>query len=131
MTCFFTNETESYKYYPDEISAREEIERYIEHYHHHRPHQALMNFTPALMNFTPAHVHETNNKSQLMAELKEMKRQTRERRKEFWMRRAEMALPLVSGGTQDMDQPRSVDPGANMTAVFQQQPSNSLGSRVP
>jgi len=104
--------------YPDEISAREEIGRYIEHYHHHRPHQALM-------NFTPAHVHETNNKSRLMAELKEMKRQTRERRKEFWMRRAEMALPLVSGDTQDIDQPRSVDPGANRAAVFQQQPSDS------
>jgi transposase InsO family protein len=104
--------------YPDEISAREEIGRYIEHYHHHRPHQALM-------NFTPAHVHETNNKSRLMAELKEMKRQTRERRKEFWMRRSELAIPLVSGGTQDMDQPRSVDPGANTAAVFQQQPSDS------
>jgi putative transposase len=33
--------------YPDEISAREEIARYIERYHHSRPHQSLMNFTPA------------------------------------------------------------------------------------
>ena len=104
--------------YPDEISAKQEIGRYIEHYHDRRPHQALM-------NFTPAHVHATNNKSRLMAELKEMKRQTRERRKEFWMRRSEMALPLVSGGTQGMDQPRSVDPGANTEADFQQQPMNS------
>lgn len=28
--------------YPDAISAKEEIGRYIEHYHHRRPHQALM-----------------------------------------------------------------------------------------
>ena len=48
--------------YPDEISAREEIGRYLERYHHSRPHQALM-------NFTPAHVHEVNNKSRLLAEL--------------------------------------------------------------
>ena len=31
--------------YPDEISAREELGRYIESYHHTRPHQSLMNFT--------------------------------------------------------------------------------------
>ena len=42
--------------YPDEISAKEEIGRYIESYHHSRPHQSLM-------NFTPAHVHEVNSKS--------------------------------------------------------------------
>jgi putative transposase len=53
--------------YPDEISAREEIGRYIASYHHSRPHQALM-------NFTPAHVHQVNNKSRLLAELKEIKR---------------------------------------------------------
>src|SRR5688572_29039403 len=63
--------------YPDEISAKEEIGRYIERYHHHRPHQSLM-------NFTPAHVHEVNNKSLLLAELKEMKRRTREKRKVYW-----------------------------------------------
>ena len=50
--------------YPDEISAREEIGRYLERYHHSRPHQSLM-------NFTPAHVHEVNNKSRLLAELQE------------------------------------------------------------
>ncbi|MSP39981.1 MAG: hypothetical protein EXR70_15945 [Deltaproteobacteria bacterium] len=42
--------------YPDEISAKEEIGRYIQSYHQTRPHQSLM-------NFTPAHVHEVNNKS--------------------------------------------------------------------
>jgi len=77
--------------YPDEISAKEEIGRYIERYHHHRPHQALM-------NFTPAHVHEVNNKSRLLAELKEMKRKTRERRKEFWTRAANTDVELKSGG---------------------------------
>lgn len=104
--------------YLDEISAREEIGRYIDHYHQHRAHQALM-------NFTPAHVHETNNKSRLLAELKEMKQKTREKRKEFWLRRSEMAPPLVSGGTLGMGQPRSVDPGANTAAVFRNQPADS------
>jgi putative transposase len=103
--------------YLDEISAKEEIGPYIDHYHQHRPHQALM-------NFTPARVHETNNKSRLLAELKKMKRETREKRKAFWMRRSEMALPLVSGGTLAMDQPRSVDPGANAAAVFQPKPAD-------
>ncbi len=104
--------------YPDEISAKEEIGRYIENYHHHRPHQALM-------NFTPAHVHEVNNKSRLLAELKEMKRKTREKRKAFWMRRSETAPALDLGGTQGMGRARIVDPGANTEAVFQDQPSDS------
>ena len=63
--------------YPDEISAREEIGRYIERYHHSRPHQSLM-------NFTPAHVHELNNKSRLLAERQEIKRKTREKRTVYW-----------------------------------------------
>ena len=63
--------------YPDEISAKEEIGRYLESYHHTRPHQSLM-------NFTPAHVHQVNNKSLLLAELAEIKRKTRERRKSYW-----------------------------------------------
>src|SRR3989304_4311091 len=45
--------------YPDEISAQEEIGRYIERYHHHRPHQALT-------NFTPDYVHRVNNKTALL-----------------------------------------------------------------
>src|SRR5512146_3425644 len=80
---------------------REEIGRYIEHYHHRRPHQALM-------NFTPAHVHEQNNKSRLLAELKEMKRKTREKRKEFWSRRSETTVEFDSGGSLGMGRPRSV-----------------------
>lgn len=58
------------------IAWEEEIGGYIERYHHHRPHQSLM-------NFTPAHVHELSNKSLLLAELKEMKRKTREKRKAY------------------------------------------------
>ena len=73
--------------YPDEISAREEIGRYIERYHHSRPHQSLM-------NFTPAHVHEVNNKSRLLAELKEMKRRTREKRKAYWVAKPKSGFNL-------------------------------------
>jgi putative transposase len=77
--------------YPDEISAREEIGRYIERYHHQRPHQALM-------NFTPAHVHEVNNKSRLLAELKEIKRRTREKRKAYWMQKRNSGSTPFEGG---------------------------------
>jgi transposase InsO family protein len=63
--------------YPDEISAREELGRYIETYNQSRPHQALF-------NFTPAHVHQLNNKSALLAELNDLKRRTREKRKAYW-----------------------------------------------
>jgi len=104
--------------YPDEVSAKEEIGRYIESYNHQRPHQALM-------NFTPSHVQEVNNKSRLLAELKEMKRKTREKRKEFWRRRSETAPGLDLGGTQGMGRSEIVDPGANTQAVFQEQPSDS------
>jgi len=104
--------------YPDEISAKAEIGRYIEHYHHHRPHQALM-------NFTPAHVHELNNKSQLLAELKEMKRKTREKRKEYWKKHSLTAPGHESGGTPGMGRSEIVDPGAYTETVSQQQPSDS------
>ena len=64
--------------YPDETSAREEIGRYIRHYNQDRPHQALW-------NFTPAYVHQLNNKTQLLEELKEMKQTTRAKRKQYWI----------------------------------------------
>ena len=47
--------------YPDELSAREELGRYIETYNQSQPHQALF-------NFTAAHVHQLNNKSVLFAQ---------------------------------------------------------------
>lgn len=104
--------------YPDEISAREEIGRYIERYHHHRPHQSLM-------NFTPAHVHEVNNKSRLMAELKEMKRKTREKRKAHWVTQQKLSQPPPAGGCPDKGHSEIVNPGANTEAVFQHQPLDS------
>jgi putative transposase len=64
--------------YPDEGSAREEIGRYIAHYHTERPHQALF-------NFTPAYVHQVHNKTALVNELTAMKKTTRERRKDYWI----------------------------------------------
>ena len=64
--------------YPDEPSAREEIGRYIAYYNEDRPHQALW-------NFTPAHVHQVNNKSALLEELRAIKRRTREQRKAYWL----------------------------------------------
>lgn len=63
--------------YPDERSAREEIGRYIDFYNTDRPHQSLM-------NFTPNYVHEANNKTDLLNELKEIKREARQRRKQYW-----------------------------------------------
>jgi putative transposase len=104
--------------YPDEISAKEEIGRYIESYHHTRPHQSLM-------NFTPAHVHELNNKSRLLDELKEIKRKTPERRKTYWAEKQKDDQPCVQRGCPDKGQSRSVDPGANTEAVFQHQPQDS------
>lgn len=63
--------------YPDERSAREEIGRYVDYYNTDRPHQSLM-------NFTPGRVHEVNDKTTLLNELKQIKKETRQRRKEYW-----------------------------------------------
>lgn len=104
--------------YPDEISAREEIGRYIGSYHHSRPHQALM-------NFTPAHVHQVNNKSQLLVELKDMKRSTREKRKAYWEHNPTLGSTPAEGGCPDKGQSEIVNPGANTEAVFQHQPTDS------
>jgi putative transposase len=104
--------------YLDEISAKEEIGRYIERYHHTRPHQSLM-------NFTPAHVHEDNNKSWLLAEIKEMKRKTRENRKAYWEQNRNRDSTPSAGGSPDEGPARSVNPGANTEVVFQHQPPDS------
>ena len=104
--------------YPDEISAREEIGRYIERYHHSRPHQSLM-------NFTPAHVHVVNNKSRLLAELQAMKRKTREKRKAYWVQNRNPGATPSDGKCPDKGQDRSVAPGANTAAVSQHQPPES------
>ena len=98
--------------YPDQISAKEEIGRYIERYHHTRPHQALM-------NFTPAHVHQVNNKSVLLAELKEIKRRTREKRRAYWAEREKPYEPSIEGGCPGKGRCKIVDPGANTEEIFQ------------
>lgn len=104
--------------YLDEISAKEEIGRYIESYHHTRPHQSLM-------NFTPAHVHEVNSKSRLLAELKEIKRKTRESRKAYWEQNRNPDSIPSEGGCPGKASARSVNPEANTEAVFQDQPPDS------
>ena len=109
--------------YPDEISAREELGRYIESYNQTRPHQALF-------NFTPAHVHQLNNKSLLLAELKELKRKTREKRKAYWAENQNIGQPTIEGGCPGKGPSPSVNPGANVEEVFQHQPSDSQ-TRVP
>ena len=100
--------------YPDEISAREEIGRYIQFYNQSRPHQALF-------NFPPAHVHEVNNKSVLLQELKEMKSKTREKRKDYWMRRTQQAQPSVEGGYPGEGRGKIVDPGAYTEEISDRQ----------
>jgi putative transposase len=104
--------------YPDEISAKEEIGRYIQRYHHHRPHQALM-------NFTPAHVHEVNNKSQLLAELKEIKRRTRQKRKAYWEQNRNSGSTTFEAGRPGKGPREIVDPGANTEGNFQHQTRDS------
>jgi transposase InsO family protein len=63
--------------YPDEISARYEIGRYIDHYNTHRPHQSLW-------NFTPHRVHEVNNNTLILQELNDLKHRSRLARKLYW-----------------------------------------------
>jgi putative transposase len=104
--------------YPDEQSACEELGRYIESYNQCRPHQGLF-------NFTPAHVHQLNNKSVLMQELNEMKRQTREKRKVYWAEQQKISQPSVEGGCRGQGRTEIVDPGANTEAAFQHQQPDS------
>jgi len=63
--------------YTDELTAREAIEKYIHYYNEERPHQALW-------NFTPTYVHQVNNKSLILAELKKLKMDSKARRKAYW-----------------------------------------------
>lgn len=104
--------------YPDEQSAREELGRYIEFYNQSRPHQALY-------NFTPAHVHQLNNKSLLLQELKEMKKTTREKRKAYWAQQRSISQQPIEGSSPGKGQIEIVDPGANTEAVFQHQQPDS------
>jgi putative transposase len=91
--------------YPDETSAREEIGRYMEFYNQRRPHQALF-------NFTPARVHEVNNRSVVLQELKELKRRSRERRRAYWAERLTTRELPLEGGCPGKGREEIVDPGA-------------------
>ena len=71
--------------YPDGLSARQEIGGYIRYYCTERPHQALWNFTPQV-------VHDLNDKTELLRRLKELKRQTLERRRQYWLTRQGILL---------------------------------------
>lgn len=104
--------------YPDDLSAREELGRYIESYNQSRPHQALF-------NFTPAYVHQLNNKSALLEELNNMKRTTREKRKAYWVEKRKTGQQPIEGGCPGKGQCEIVDPGANTEAVFHHQQPDS------
>lgn len=97
--------------YPDEISAREEIGRYIDHYNHHRPHQALM-------NFTPAYVHQVNNKTMVFQERQALKRAARDRRRAYWLHANQTLQGAVEGGYVDMDQKEIVECRPNMEGIL-------------
>ena len=115
--------------YPDEISAREEIGQYIDHYNCRRPHQSLM-------NFTPIHVHRINNKTVLFQERQALKQAARERRRAYWLQ-ATQALPVEEpGGCSDMAQGAIVEYRPNMEAGFeregdQEAPSHPVGEESP
>lgn len=64
--------------YQDIQTAKEVIGEYINWYNEKRPHQALWNYTPEM-------VHQEYNKTNLIYQLKDLKRKTWERRKEYWM----------------------------------------------
>jgi hypothetical protein len=60
-----------------------------------------------------------------MAELKEMKRKTREKRKAYWATQQKLSQPPPPGGCPDKGHSEIVNPGANTEAVFQHQSSDS------
>ena len=105
--------------YPDARSAREEIGRYIEEYHTRRPHQALM-------NFTPAYVHQINNKTVLVQERQALKQVARDRRRAYWLQ----ASPLLSEGETGvgvgMDREEIVECGANMQGMVKRGQSPNI-----
>jgi NAD-dependent dihydropyrimidine dehydrogenase PreA subunit len=71
-----------------------------------------------LFNFTPAHVHQLNNKSTLLHQLKDIKRKTREKRKAYWEKKQNITQPSIEEGCPGKGQCEIVDPGANTEAVF-------------
>jgi hypothetical protein len=78
-----------------------------------RPHQSLN-------NFTPAHVHEVHNKGRPLAELQEIKRNTREKRKACWTEQRKRKPTRCEGGCLDKGEREIVNPAAKTEAVLQQ-----------
>jgi putative transposase len=120
--------------YPDERAAHEEIGQYINHYNHDRPHQALM-------NFTPAYVHQINNKTRVFQERQALKQAARDRRRAYWL---QAPFPRQDGETNEgrgMDQEAIVESRANMkddlkkereqTFTFQQEGETSPAHDSP
>jgi putative transposase len=105
--------------YPDERSAREEIGRYMNHYNHRRPHQALM-------NFTPAYVHQVNNKTMVFQERQALKRAARERRRAYWLQASQ---PRHEGETRvgvGMDREEIVECRANRQGMLKRGQSQNI-----
>ena len=100
--------------YPDERAAHQEIGQYIDHYNHDRPHQALL-------NFTPAYVHQINNKTRVFQERQALKQAARDRRRAYWL---QTPYPLQDGETNEgfsMDQGAIVESRAKMEDDLQKE----------
>lgn len=93
--------------YPDPRSAQEEIGRSIDNYNYCRPHQALL-------NFTPAYVHQLNNKTHLLQERQALKQAARERRRTYWLQGSPALHGGETGGGGGMDEEAIVECRANM-----------------
>lgn len=105
--------------YPDARSAREEIGRYIEEYNTRRPHQALM-------NFTPAHVHQINNKTVLVQERQALKQAARDRRRAYWLQVSPLLHEGETGVGVGMDREEIVECGANMQGMWKRGQSPNI-----
>lgn len=66
--------------YQDEETANHEIAKYMKYYCEERPHQSLW-------NYPPKYVHELNNKTELMNQLKQLKRKCWTERKNYWIQK--------------------------------------------
>jgi putative transposase len=114
--------------YPDERSGCEESGRYIAEYNHRRPHQALM-------NFTPAYVHQVNNKTALWQERQALKQAARDRRRAYWCQATRALQGDEARGGLGMDGEEIVECRSNMKEdlkkereqpfTFQQEGENS------
>jgi putative transposase len=66
--------------YQDEETANHEIAKYMRYYNDERPHQSLW-------NYPPKYVHELNNKTELLNQLKQLKIKCWTERKNYWIKK--------------------------------------------